>query len=277
MPVIRQESWLKLAVAGLFVAMAWPVYRWVWHEWWHNDYYSHGPLVLLIAAALVWRLWPASPPTSPADRYGGWLLAATAGLYVWLYLSKAFYLAALSSILVLAGLLWLFGGLSLLRRLLFPLLLLALTVPLPVIERLTLPLALWTGVSSGAVANWFGAGVSITGVAVTLPNASLTIGAQCSGINSMLSLLTITLLAAFLFQGPRWGRLALVAAAIPLAALGNMFRVVSLLTVARHYGIDAAFQFYHDYSGPIFFALALLLLAPLLRVFQCKTVRPGIF
>ncbi|GAB4428124.1 MAG: hypothetical protein Kow0031_08280 [Anaerolineae bacterium] len=278
MPFPHRTHWPALAAAALFAALVWPVTGWLWQEWLHNDYYSHGPLVLIAAALLTWRLWPnhASNP-SPADRYGLPLLALTAALYLWASYARAPYLAALGAIALLAALLWSFGGFRLFTRLAFPVLILALTVPLPFVERATLPLALYTGLTSGVLANWLGAGVTITGVAVTLPNTALTIGAQCSGINSMMSLLAVTALAAFLFRGPWWGRLALVAAAIPLAALGNMLRVTSLLVVARQFGSDAAFHFYHDYSGPLFFLLALALLVPLLRVFQCNTLRSDIF
>ncbi len=279
MPYLHRIHWLAIAAAVLFAALVWPVAGWLWQEWLHNDYYSHGPLVLVTAALLAWRLWP--PPAqltpSPADRYGLPLLALAAGLYLWASYARAPYLAALSAIALLAALLWSFGGVRLFAQLAFPVLILTLTVPLPFVERATLPLAIYTGLTSGALANLLGAGVTITGVAVTLPNTALTIGAQCSGINSMMSLLAITTLAAFLFRGPWWGRLALVAAAVPLAALGNMLRVTSLLVVARQFGSDAAFLFYHDYSGPLFFLLALALLVPLLRVFQCNTLRPGIF
>lgn len=276
MNLLRRPNWPILAALLLALALVWPVYRWVGQEWLHNDYYSHGPLVLLISAFLAWRLWPKRPSPHPLDRHGWLLVAVATGLFVWWLQAKAYYLAALASIPLVAGVIWTFGGLRLTRRLTFPLLFLTLTVPLPFIERATLPLAIWTGLCSGGVANWFGASVIITGVAVTLPNAALTIGAQCSGINSILSLLTITVLAAWLFKGPWWGRLALVATAIPLAMLGNILRVTSLMMVAHQYGIDAAFTFYHDYSGPLFFGLALILLIPILRVFQCTTLRPGV-
>lgn len=278
MSSLHRSNWPVLAAVALFAALIWPVAGWLWQEWLHNDYYGHGPLVLIAAALLAWRVWPRRPPeSSSADRYGLPLLALAVTLYLWASFARAPYLAALSTIALLAALLWTFGGFRLFTRLTFPVLILAFTVPLPFVERATLPLAIYTGLTSGTLANWLGAGVTITGVAVTLPNTALTIGAQCSGINSMMSLLTVTVLAAFLFRGPWWGRLALVAAALPLAALGNMLRVTSLLVVARQFGSDAAFHFYHDYSGPLFFLLALALLVPLLRVFQCKTLRPDIF
>ena len=55
--------------------------------------------------------------------------------------------------------------------------------------------------------------------------------------------------------------------------LSNILRVSTLLFVARYFGAEAAFHFYHDYSGPIYFGVALLLLIPLARLFRCQRLR----
>jgi exosortase len=269
-------------IAGiLYAILTWPVLRWLWYEWWNNDYYGHGPLLLVVSALLLWRLTITKEPSTAAeqhtgtfDRYGVVLLAAAMLMYLWAFSNSALYLAALAAPIVLAGLIWTLGSWRLLRRLIFPILLLMLAVPLPFIERATLPLAMWTGVCSGGMLNWLGSDVVITGAAVTLPNTTLSIGAQCSGINSIISLLAVTIVAAYLFEGPLWGRLLLVAAAVPLAMLGNVLRVASLIVVAQQFGVDAAFDFYHTYSGIFFFGAVLVLLIPLMNLCQCKTLRP---
>jgi len=65
----------------------------------------------------------------------------------------------------------------------------------------------------------------------------------------------------------------LVLLAIPLALLGNILRVATLLFVARAWGADAAFTFYHDYSGILFFVAVLALIVPLTRVLQLGRLR----
>jgi exosortase/archaeosortase family protein len=76
-----------------------------------------------------------------------------------------------------------------------------------------------------------------------------------------------------LLDGPLWGRMLLVALSVPLAMLGNILRVASLLFVARDYGAEAAFVYYHDYSGPVFFVLMLILLLPLAWLLRCRNLR----
>lgn len=132
---------------------------------------------------------------------------------------------------------------------------------------------LLTGITSVWLVRLFGVEVTVIGNAVTLPNADLVIGAQCSGINSMLALVALNALVAYSVHGPGWGRAALVGLAVPLAMAGNILRVAALLVVARAWGAEAAFRFYHDYSGIAFFLVALLLLLPLAQLLQCKSLR----
>jgi exosortase len=264
---------LPALALALFVWLTWPAWHWLWGEWRGNDYYSHGTLIIPVSLYLAWRRWQPAP-TLGTGHYGGLgLLILSIGLFFYLLGQKVFYLAALALLPVLAALIWALYGSAFLKRLAFPVLFLVLMVPLPFIERATLPLALWTGLCSGNIVQWLGVDITVTGAAVSLPNTTLTIGAQCSGINSIISLITLSVLTAYILQGPLWGRLALIGMAIPLAILGNVLRVANLLIVARYWGGDAAFRFYHDFSGPIFFVVVLLLLLLLTRLFQCKTLR----
>jgi exosortase len=115
--------------------------------------------------------------------------------------------------------------------------------------------------------------VTIVGNSVTLPNADLVIGAQCSGVNSLIALTALMVLAAYVLEGSLWSRIWLVVLAVPLALLGNILRVATLLFVARAWGADAAFTFYHDYSGILFFVAVLLLMAPITRLLRFGQLR----
>lgn len=259
-----------------FLLLTWPVWRWLWGEWWTNDFYSHGILILPIALYLAWRRIRNSEARwslAGGDSRGLYLLAGSLALFLIFLTDRAYYLAAFAMIGLLGGLIWTFWGHRLLRQLIFPLGFLAWMIPLPFIERATIPLAQWTGVCSAALARGLGMNVTVNGSEVILPNVNLVIGAQCSGINSVMALLALTTLAAYVMAGPAWGRIILALLAIPLAMAGNLARVASLLFVARRFGADAAFAFYHDYSGLIIFLLVLLLLIPLTRLLRCTKVR----
>jgi exosortase len=268
---------IPAAISLIFLLLTWPVWRWLWREWMGNDYYSHGLLIPPVALFLaVQRVRNDRTIVFDSQRgASGGLLLLTLMLALFLYFvgGRAYYLAAAAMVGLIATLVWSLLGIGPLRKLAFPIGYLLLMVPLPLLDRITLPLALFTGVCAGGIVRFVGLDVTIVGNAVSLPNAEMVIGAQCSGINSMIALTALLTLTAYLLDGPLWGRLALILMAVPLAMLGNILRVASLLFVARAYGANAAFTFYHDYSGVVFFLGVFLLMFPLTRLLQARTFR----
>lgn len=280
-PFDERLSWqtiiLPLIAAALFALITWPAWRWLWQEWMSNEYYSHGILIPAVVAFLIVQ-------RMRNDRSFMWqwdtksllsllLLGVVLATFVYFVNTKAYYLASFVLIFIIGMLIWSFGGRLAARKLLFPVAYLAFMIPLPFIERSTLPLALFTGVCSSGLVQLLGIDLHVVGNAITLPNANLVIGAQCSGINSLISLTALTALAAYIVEGPIWAKILLVLAALPLAIISNILRVSSLIFVAREYGAEQAFTFYHDYSGPIFFAAVLLLLYPLAKFLRFQNLR----
>lgn len=274
---LLRPLWLPVVAALFFAILTWPVWRWLWSEWMANDYYSHGILIVPVAVFLIIQRFRNDKELvyDPGRRsvYGMLVLAAFLLLYLYFLQDRALYLASFAMIGMLAGLVWAIAGGAVLRKLAFPIGFLVLMVPLPQVDRVTLPLAMFTGVCSGSLVQFFGLDVTIVGNAVTLPNANLEIGAQCSGVNSLIALTALMVLTAYLLDGPVWSRVALVVLAIPLAILGNILRVATLLVVARAWGAQAAFSFYHDYSGIAFFIAVLLLMFPLTRLLRFRQLR----
>lgn len=279
------SSNLRVLVAPILalvvlILLTWPVWRWLWGEWMGNEYYSHGILIPPVAAYLIYQRFRNDKTLHWAPGQGSnWgllLIALGLAFYLWFFSQRAFYLAAFATIALLGGLVWTIGGDSVAKRLIFPVAYLVLMVPLPFIDRYTLPLAMFTGVCSGGSARILGLDVEIIGNAVKLPNADLVIGAQCSGVNSLIALTALMVLAAYVADGPKWGRITLILLAAPLAILGNILRVSSLLFVAREWGAQAGFVFYHDYSGIGFFVIVLVLLLPLTRLLRCNSLRPEV-
>ncbi len=279
-PNSRRALLLTIVIGAVFVVLTWPVWRWLWGEWMGNDYYSHGVLIAPVALYLAIQRFRHDntlpwPPIG-GSNYGLLLLIPSMALYLYFLNGKAYYLAAFALVAMIGGLVWTLAGEMSLRKLVFPISYLFFMIPLPFIERTTLPLALFTGVCSTGLVRLMNLNITVIGNAVKLPNVDLVIGAQCSGINSLIALTALTALAAYLLEGPLWARLLLVAFAVPLAMLGNILRVTSLIVVAYAWGVDAAFTFYHDYSGPIFFIMALLLLWPLARLMQLRSLRTDV-
>jgi len=282
----------KIAGAALIgvlaLALFYPALRWLVSEWLGNDYYSHGPLVPLISAVLAWRLWVRRPVgRAGRDPRAVSLILLLISLTGYLYAlqQRAYFAASLAMILLIAGLVWYLLGTAALRRLAFPIGFLLFMVPLPFVEPFSVPLAQFTGVCAAWTVRLFGVPIRVNGAQVTLPstdastglNTSLVVGAQCSGLRSIVTLLTLVALVVFLVKGPWWGKLLLALSSIPIAIIGNVLRVASLLAVANVWGAATGFKYYHDYSSPVFFVSALALLLLFSRLVQCREVRDDVF
>jgi exosortase len=272
-----QTAWLPMLALIGYLAITWPVWQWLWFEWMSNEYYSHGLLILPVAIFLAVQRFRNDDTLvythGQTSLAGVGLFGVTLAFYLYALQERAYYLAAFAMIGMLAGGVWAVAGAAVVRKLAFPIGYLVLMVPIPLLDRITLPLALFTGYCSGAIVQFLGLDVMIAGNAVTLPNADLVIGAQCSGVNSLITLVALLVLVAYLLDGPMWARVLLVVLAIPLALIGNILRVATLLFVARAWGAEAGFTFYHDYSGLLFFVAVLLLIMPLTRVLRFGALR----
>ncbi len=264
----------------LLLALFYPTLRWLAGEWLGNDYYSHGPLVPIVSAFVAWRLWrswPADQRRIEPNNLG--LALGLAGLLAYLFalVQRAYFVASLAIVVILAGLVWTLWGTATLKRMAFPLLFLLFMIPLPFVEPLSVPMAQFTGAISAGVVRLFGVPIVVNGAQVTLPNAQLVVGAQCSGLRSIVTLFTLVGIVVFILQGPWPNKALLAVSSILIAALGNVLRVASLLGVANVWGADTGFKYYHDYSGIVFFLSALALLLLFSRLLGCREIREDIF
>lgn len=268
------------AICLLLLALFFPTLRWLAGEWLGNDYYSHGPLVPLVSAFVAWRLWrswPADRRRAAPNNLG--LLLGLAGLLVYLFAltQRAYFVASLAMVGILAGLVWTLLGTATLTRMAFPLLFLLFMIPLPFVEPLSVPMAQLTGAISAGVVRLCGVPITVNGAQISLPNAELVVGAQCSGLRSIVTLFTLVGIVVFVLEGPWPNKVLLAASSFFIAAFGNVLRVASLLGVAQVWGADAGFKYYHDYSGIVFFLSAVALLLLFSRLLGCREIREDIF
>ena len=102
------------------------------------------------------------------------------------------------------------------------------------------------------------------GFIFALPNMTIHIAEECSGIRSTLSLLITSLVAGHFFLRSVWGKWALVAIVVPLAIVKNAFRIVGLSLLANY--VDPSFitdSILHRSGGIPLFALSLVILLSL--------------
>jgi len=96
------------------------------------------------------------------------------------------------------------------------------------------------------------------GLIFQLPNITVEVAQECSGIRSSWVLFITSILAANLFLKTPWRRLALVAFVMPLAILRNGFRIVVIGLLCVNVGPQMIDSVIHRRGGPFFFALSLI-------------------
>jgi exosortase len=95
---------------------------------------------------------------------------------------------------------------------------------------------------------------------------SFDVAAPCSGLKSLVSLTALGFAFAYLTQAKIWKRSVLILAAIPIAIMANVLRVVMIGLVAATLGPDQALGFFHMFSGFFLFTFALIALTGLGRL-----------
>jgi len=110
-----------------------------------------------------------------------------------------------------------------------------------------------------------------------LPNITIEVTQECSGIRSSWVLLMTSIVAGNLFLKTPWRRLALVALVIPLAILRNGFRILVIGLLCVNVGPQMIHSLIHRRGGPLFFMLSLIpffLVLWLLRKGDVRTRQP---
>lgn len=224
-------------------------------DWWTDPALSQGMLLPPLALYIAWiqRHNTFSIPAIPDNR--GLLLTACACLIFLLgKLASEFFLMRFSFVILLAGLIWTFWGRSRLRTLIFPVLLLATMVPLPVMlyNSVAAPLQLLASDLATRIAQACGISVFRDGNVIQLAGTALGVAEACSGLNSLSALIVGSVLLGFLLCSRPFTRVVLCVLAVPLAIAVNIVRVAGTAIIAD-FNQEFAEGFYHSFSGWLIF------------------------
>jgi exosortase len=250
-----RKHWRLFAVSLLVIALYGDVVISWMQDWGVNATYSHGFLAAAIALYVAWRQRSVTlaVPASPSAK-GLILTSASVLMFVVGKLGAEFFTMRMSLILLVCGLTWTFWGFQRLRRLAFPLLLLASVVPPPIIlyNKLAAPLQLLASGIGTQVAQALGASIFRDGNVIQLPNTTLGVAEACSGLRSLASLTVGALLLGYVEQLRTLTRVLVLLLAIPIAVLFNVLRVAGTALLAEQHP-DLAMGFYHSLTGWLVF------------------------
>jgi exosortase D (VPLPA-CTERM-specific) len=171
------------------------------------------------------------------------ILSAT--FSIWQY---GFLLSVISSFFMLMG--W-----RAFRKIIAPLFMLLLIVPLPafLFNSLSGYLQLVSSQLGVGVIRLFGVSVYLEGNVIDLGIFKLQVVEACSGLRYLFPLFSLALIAAYIFRAAPWKRVIVVLSSIPITVFMNSFRIGVIGVLVEYGGIEQAEGFLHDFEGWIVF------------------------
>jgi exosortase len=273
-------AWGSALIGVLMAAVYYRILAKLVTDWWQIPDFSHGFLVPIFAAYLVWTKRTALLETKIAPTWSGIALVflGLAVLLLGVYGAELF-LSRISLVILLAGLVLGFGGWQLLKELRFPLLVLLLAIPIPfiVFNEITLPLQTLASKLASALLPLFGVPVLREGNVIELPAMKLEVAEACSGIRSLMSLFTLAVFYGYFLDKSNLRRVLLALASIPIAIAANALRILGTGLCVQYWDPDKALGFFHEFSGWVMFLVSLGCLYIVHRVmclFRAKRSQP---
>jgi exosortase len=263
--------WQLGLIAAALGALYFPIARYLIVQWWTDPNFQHGWFVPLFSLFVLWenRKRLAELPSRPAWS-ALWMLAFGLAVLAAGVMGAELFLSRVSFLFALAGLTALLWGWNHLRAVLFPLCFLLLMIPIPeiIFSHLESPLQTVASISASDILSSLGLPVLREGNVIELPRKELNIADACSGIRSLMSLATLSIIYGYLTEPRIWARVVLALASLPIAVASNSLRIVITGLIVQYGDPEKADGFYHIFSGILVFLASVLLLFLLHRLLQ---------
>jgi exosortase len=258
-----QNQWLLGIILLLLLILYIPTLQWLWGRWtmsvWQN---GHGILVFALVIYFICKeLQKLKHLPASSNSWGYIILIPSLLLYM---LDTGINTQLLSSFAMfssLIGLSLLFLGVVKTKIILFPLLTMLLTLPIPLVFTETMHLML-RHIATKSVAfilSQMGIPVFTSGTLLEIEGGTLMVADACSGFATLYAALTIAILTAYFCTSTK-RRLILLLIAAPLAIGVNIIRVLVLALLVNYYGLNILATSAHELSGLLTFMVALPIL-----------------
>lgn len=254
--------WIGIFAALLLVLYG-PILKALVLDWWRDPNYGHGFLVPVFSAFVLWRERERLGRVVPKpSNFGIVVMLGAVGLLLVGSLGAELFTSRFSFLVMIGGIVLFLAGWKMLRAVLFPLGFLVLMIPIPVLiyNQITFPLQLLASRFATFWLQLMNVPVLREGNLINLPNYTLEVVDACSGIRSLMTLITLAIAYGYLVEDKRWLRWVLVLLMIPIAIVSNSIRILGAGFLTYHYGPSMAEGFFHEFSGWVIFVAALLLM-----------------
>lgn len=262
-------------IVGLLLLVYMPALIDLVTDWATDGNYSHGFLVPIISGYLIWRKRKELAELEKSTHWLG-LAIVLAGMILFILGNGAseYFTVRVSLVITIFGLILYLYGKPTIRKSWFEIIFLFFMVPIPYVIYFsaTFPMQLLASKITVSILNFIGMSVVRQGNIIHLPNQSLEVAEACSGMRSLISLLALGAIYAYLTQKRLSGKIILFLSTIPIAVLGNIFRVFLTAVIVYTSDLTITEGAPHFILGSSVFIVTIVLLfifgAILKRVFR---------
>lgn len=262
---LKSHRWVvwSAILSGLVFLLYAPVLKQLVEKWWTDPDYGHGFFIPLFSGYIVWHeraLW--SKKEIRPSNLGLPVMVGAVTLLVLGSLGAEPFLSRFSLIVLFIGMILFLAGEGVLRAVSFPLVYLAFMIPVPEIiySEITFPLQLFASRLAALWLELVQVPVLREGNILTFSNYSLEVVEACSGIRSLVTLVSLAVAYGYLLERRRWVRYLLVVLMVPSAIVSNAVRIAGAGIVAHRFGPAVTEGFLHEFSGWVVFVIALVLM-----------------
>lgn len=232
-------------------------------DWATDDNYSHGFLIPIVSGYLIWQKRKDLTALTYATANRG-LLVVISGLVLFILGNGAaeYFTVRFSFIVTLFGIVYYLFGRELVKKTWFEFFFLVFMIPIPYVIYFaaTFPMQLIASKITAGVLNLIGMGVVRQGNIIHIDGYSLEVADACSGMRSLVSLLALGALFAYLTQKRFTPKLILFLSTIPIAVAANVFRVFVTSLLAYTVTENVTQEPLHSIMGLSVFVVAFILL-----------------
>jgi exosortase len=228
----------------------------LWGVWRSDKSFSHGPIVPIAAAGLLWARRSELNDWKSAAFPGLLLLVVAAVAHLLSIWADIVFLKPLSLIGMIAGGVWFLGGWKMFSAAIGAIGFLLFMIPWPtlLIDKLSFPMQLMSSSYAAMLGGMVGLPLHREGVNISVlikPEPyNIIVAKECSGLTSLIVLLALGYLISYFTPAKLGWRLLLFLTVIPLALLTNAVRLTVILIFGGYVSRDMA-KWVHDNEGPV--------------------------
>lgn len=231
--------------------------------WRKQEEYGYAYMIPAIAFFFIWQRLNDVIEEPWSFSWRGFVILLFGILVIFIgVIGSARSIAQYGFVIALIGACLQYMGWKAFRKILVPMLMLFLMVPLPsfIYAGLSSQLQLISSKLGVYVIRLFDISVYLEGNVIDLGNYKLQVVEACSGLRYLFPLFSLSVIAAYIYRAKLWKRLVIVLSSIPITVLMNSFRIGAIGVLVEYGGIEQAEGFLHDFEGWVIFIACTALL-----------------